>query len=112
MLVAAQFIESLVLKYGKDPVYSDGGTRYPDACTVMGLKHYLQSPYEKSIIERVNQYFKDRVKGFDDCYPCNRKTNCDLKHTYNWISFYVLMYNNLKNNKFNLKLGGEEIILT
>ncbi len=28
MLVAAQFIESLIGKYGRHPVYSDGGTWY------------------------------------------------------------------------------------
>jgi len=111
MLVAAQFIESLKSKYGRHPVYSDGGTWYPEACKVLGLRHYLHSPYEKSIIERVNQYFKDRTECFDDYHPCNRKSNCDLKHAYNWISFFVLMYNNLKNNKYNTKLGGEEIIL-
>ncbi len=46
MLVAAQFIESLVQKYGHHPVYSDGGTWYPEACVALGLKHYLNSPYE------------------------------------------------------------------
>ncbi len=107
MLVAGKFLESLIGKYGRHVVYSDGGTWYPEVCTVIGLKHYLHPPYEKSIVERVNQYFKDRIEGFDDCYPCNRKTNCDLKHEYNWISFFIIMYNNLKNNKFNLKLGGE-----
>jgi putative transposase len=47
MLVARQFIESLVQKYGCHPVYSDGGTWYPEACNVLGLKHYLHSLYEK-----------------------------------------------------------------
>jgi len=54
MLVAVQLIESLVQKYGKHLVYSDGGTWYPEACAVLGLKHYLHTLYEKSIIERVN----------------------------------------------------------
>jgi len=112
MLVAGKFIESLIGKYGKHPVYSYGGTWYPEACNALGLKQYLHSPYEKSIVERVNQYFKDRIEGFDDYYPCNRKSNCDLKHTYNWISFFILMHNDLRNHKFKIELGGEEIILT
>ncbi len=83
----------------------------PEACNILGLKHYLHSPYEKSIVERVNQYFKDRTESFDDYYPCNRKTNCNLKHTYNWISFFILMHNDIRNHKFKIELGGEEIIL-
>jgi transposase-like protein len=54
MLVAEKFIRSLVEKYGKHTVYTDGGTWY-DACNVLGLKHYLHSSIEKSLIERVNQ---------------------------------------------------------
>jgi len=46
MLVAGKFLESLIGKYGRHPVYSDGGTWYPEACNVLGLKHYLHSPYE------------------------------------------------------------------
>ncbi len=111
MVVAAQFIESLTSKYGRHPVYSDGGTWYPEACSALGLNHYLYSPYEKSIVERVNQYFKDRTECFDDYYPCNRKSNCDLKRTHNWISFFILMHNATRNHKFKIGLGSEEIIL-
>ena len=53
MLVAEKFIRSLVQKYGKHTVYTDGGTWYDEACNVLGLKHYLHSPFEKSLIERV-----------------------------------------------------------
>jgi putative transposase len=44
MLVAEKFIRSLVFKYGRHAVYSDGGTWYPEACKVLKLKHYLHSP--------------------------------------------------------------------
>ena len=78
MLVAEKFIRSLVFKYGKHTVYTDGGTWYPEACKILRLKHYLHSPLEKSLIERVIQYFKDRVESFDDYYPCNSKRrDCD-----------------------------------
>src|SRR5574339_783076 len=70
MFVAEKFIRSLVQKYGRHPVYTDGGTWYPEACNVIGLKDHLHSPFEKNLIERVNQYFKDRTEGFDDYYTC------------------------------------------
>src|SRR5215211_2355374 len=62
MLVAERFIRSLVEKYGKHTVYTDGGTWYPEACNVLRLKHYLHSSFEKSLMERVNQYFKIELK--------------------------------------------------
>ena len=62
MLLPEKFIESLVSKYGRHPVYTDGGTWYDEACNILKLKHYLHSPLEKSLMERVNQYFKDRSR--------------------------------------------------
>ena len=62
MLVAEKFIRSLVDKYRKHIVYTDGGTWYNEAYSVIGLKYYLNLPFEKSFMERVNQYFKDRTE--------------------------------------------------
>ena len=53
MFVAENFIHSLVSKYGKHTIYTDGGTWYPQACTFLHLKHRLHSPLEKSMIERM-----------------------------------------------------------
>jgi putative transposase len=64
------------------------------------LRHYLHSPLEKSLVERVMQYFKDRTKCFDDYYSCS-KMDFDNGHVYNWIELFVSMYNNTivtKNN--------------
>ncbi|HZC49669.1 MAG TPA: hypothetical protein VE244_11480 [Nitrososphaeraceae archaeon] len=69
MLVAESFLRSLVNLYGKHIVYSDGGTWYPEACTSLGLKHGLHSSFEKSIVERVMKYVKDRTEYFDDYCP-------------------------------------------
>ena len=91
-LLLKNSFESLVDKYGKHTVYTDGGTWYPEACNVLGLKHYLHSSIEKSLMERVNQYFKDRTELFDDYYPCV-KNECNLFHVHNWIQFFVSMYN-------------------
>lgn len=39
------------------------------------------------------------------------KKGMNLDHIYNWISFFVLMYKDAKNNKFKIELGDEEINL-
>ncbi len=93
MFVAEKFIRSLVSNYGKHTVYTDGGTWYDEACNVLRLKHYLHSPFQKSLMERVNQYFKDRIENFDDYYQCMQKDECNLFHVHNWIQFFVSMYN-------------------
>ena len=111
MLVAENFIRSLVEKYGKHNVYSDGGTWYPEACNVLRLKHFLHSPFEKSLMERVNQYFKDRIENFDDYYPC-MQDECNLFHIYNWIQFFVSMYNYTITNNNDFGLKEANIILT
>jgi hypothetical protein len=67
---AENFIRFLVDNYGRHTVYNDRGTWYYEACKVIGLKHYLHSPFQKSLMDRVNQYFKDRIESFDDYYPC------------------------------------------
>jgi putative transposase len=85
----------------KHTVYTDGGTWYDEACNTLKLKHYLHSPLEKSLMERVNQYFKDRTEGFDDYYPCIQKGECNLFHVYNWIQFFVSMYNDTTSSKDN-----------
>ena len=72
---------------------------------IMGLKHYLHSSIEKSLMERVNQYFKDRIESFDDYYPC-MQIECNLLHVHNWIQFFVSMYNDTianNNNDFELE---------
>ncbi|MDR4512575.1 MAG: DDE-type integrase/transposase/recombinase [Nitrososphaeraceae archaeon] len=104
MFVAENFIRSLVSRYGKHTVYTDGGTWYNQACNVIGLKHYLHSPIQKSLMERVNQYLKDRIESFDDYYPC-RQQECNLFHVHNWIQFFISMYNDTiaNNNHFELE---------
>jgi putative transposase len=107
MFVAENFIRSLVEKYGKHMVYTDGGTWYPQACNFLHLKHRLHSPLEKSLIERMMQYFKDRTECFDDYYPCTKNNNCDLEHVYNWIKMFIYLYNAKIRNIILFKIGGE-----
>jgi putative transposase len=90
MLVAERFIVSLLDKYGRHPVSTDGGTWYPpQACKFLKLKYHLHSSLEKSLIERTIQYIKDRTEGFDDYFPC-RKKKCKLKHIRNWFNLLAL----------------------
>ncbi len=112
MFVAEKFIRSLVENYGKHTVFTDGGTWYDEACEVIGLKHYLHSPFQKSLMERVNQYLKDRIESFDDYYPCMQKEECNLLHVHNWIQFFVSMYNDtITNNNNDFELEEVNIIL-
>jgi putative transposase len=105
MFVAENFIPSLVSTYGKHTVYTNGSTWYPQAYNFLHLKYRLHSPIEKSLIERVMQYFKDKTKGFNDDYPCinnnntNNKQNCDLQHVYKWIKLFIYLYNTTIRNK-------------
>ncbi len=55
------------------------------------------SPFQKSLMERVNQYFKDRTESFDDYYPC-MTNECNLFLVYNWLQFFVSMYTDTTNN--------------
>jgi putative transposase len=107
MFLAENFIRSLVSRYGSNTVYIDGGKWYPQACNFLHLKHRLHSPLEKSLIERVMQYFKDRTECFDDYYPCTKNNNCDLEHVYNWIKVYIYLYNAKIRNNFLFKIRGE-----
>jgi|SRR5918995_1200326 putative transposase len=110
MLVAEAFLSSLIEIYGRRTVYSDGGTWYPEACSSLGLKHRLHTPFEKSLIERAIQYFKDRSEHFDDYYPCI-KSGCDLSHVYKWLGLFVFMRNamiaNIKFSTLRYVIGGE-----
>jgi putative transposase len=92
MLIAERFIISLIDKYGKHPVSTDGGTWYPQACQFLELDHHIHSFYEKSVIERTIQYIKDRTECFDDYFPCKRK-NCKLKHVRQWFYLFIDQHN-------------------
>ena len=92
MLVAERLITSLVDKYGKHPVSTDGATWYPQACQFLKLDHHIHSFYEKSIIERTIQYIKEGIECFDDYFPCKRK-KCKLKHVRKWLYLFIDQHN-------------------
>jgi putative transposase len=84
MLVAERFISSLINRYDKHSVSTDGGTWYPQDCRFLKVEHHTHSALEKSLIERTMQYIKDRTEGFDDYFPC-KKNKCKLKHVKQWL---------------------------
>ena len=112
MFVAENFIRSLVDKFGRHTVYTDGGTWYPQAYNFLNLKHRLHSSLEKSLIERVMQYFKYRTECFNDYYPCfvKSKNDCVLQHVYNWIKLFVYLYNAKIRNNIVFKIGGKIVL--
>ena len=75
MIVAEKFIRSLVSKYGKHTVYTDGGTWYDEACNIIGLKHFLHSPFQKNFDAKSQQYLKDKIESFDDPILVCKKRN-------------------------------------
>ncbi len=86
MFVTEHFLSGTVEEHVGYPVSTDGGgTWYPPlACRFLKLKYHIQSSYEKSLIERIIQFIKDRTESFDDYFPY-RKKNCKLKHVKQWI---------------------------
>jgi putative transposase len=92
MLVAERFISSLINRYGKHPISTDGGTWYPQACRFLKVNHRIHSTLEKSLIERTMQYIKDRTEGFDDYFPC-KKNKCKSNHVKQWLNLFIDQHN-------------------
>jgi putative transposase len=100
MFVAERFPSSIVNECGKHPIFTEGGTWYPQqACRFLKLDHHIHSfvyKDEKSIIERTMQYIKDRIETFDDYFPC-RKKKCKLNHIKQWLELFVEQHNTMNN---------------
>ena len=77
---------------------------------LLHLKHKLDSPLEKSLIERVMQYSRIELS-FDDYYPCNNKQNCDLEHIYNWIKIFDAYNTAITTNKIQFLVEGGQLSL-
>jgi putative transposase len=52
MFVAERFLSNLLKEYGKYPVSTDGGTRYPQACRFLKLQHHIHSPPKRKAVEK------------------------------------------------------------
>ncbi len=64
----------------------------------------------EELMERANQYLKDRIEEFDDYYPCTKK-ECDLAHVRNWLNLFIDMHyarrRHMKFGELARFLGGE-----
>ena len=49
MLVAERFIQSLIRRYGRHNISTDGGTWYPQACRFLNVKRHNHSSIEKKL---------------------------------------------------------------
>jgi len=92
ILTAELFLQSLIDRYGRRPVYSDGASWYPDACRSLGLEHHIYDQLRGNLMERFVQYVKDRTEEFDDYFPCRRE-RCRLDHVKGWLNWYMLSFN-------------------
>jgi putative transposase len=100
-LAAYLFLKELRARYGRRPIYTDGAGWYPPACRWLRLEHHVYAGEWRSLMERMNQYLKDRTEAFDDLFPCF-KEDCDLNHVHNWMSLYRFYHNHIR---VNLDLG-------
>ena len=98
MFVDERFLSGLLEEHGEQPVPTDGGTWYPQACGFLRVEHHVHPPYEKSIIERTVQHIRDRTECFDDYFPC-KKRYCELKLMINWL----ILFSDFHNRQLNLK---------
>ncbi|MEM0079427.1 MAG: DDE-type integrase/transposase/recombinase [Nitrososphaerota archaeon] len=88
---AELFLRSLVMAYGKHPVWTDGAPCYSEACRRLGLSHYRYRFGDRlfQAVERAVQMLKDRTENFDDYFPCRRR-ECILDHVWRWLNLFQL----------------------
>jgi len=98
ILVAELFLQGLIDRYGRHPVYSDGANWYPDVCRSLGLEHRIYDYLRSNLMERFIQYVKDRTECFDDYFPC-RKEHCRLDHVKGWLNYFMLSFNLFKRSE-------------
>jgi putative transposase len=72
-LTAEKFLSGLVWIHGKRPVFTGGGTWYPQACRFLKLTHRIHISHEKGLIELTMQYIKDRTECVDDMFRVGRQ---------------------------------------
>ena len=75
---------------------------WTQALFTFNIRKKFDGKSQQTILQRQN-----KIESFDDYYPCMQKEVCNLFHVYNWIQFFVSMYNDTKatiNNEFEIKL--------
>jgi rhamnogalacturonyl hydrolase YesR len=97
---------NLIENYGKHTVYTEGGTWYPEGCKILGLKDYLSSSFEKRLMERTNQYFKDRFESFDVTIHAHKKMSVIyFMYITGYNSLYLCNNDTIANNTYDFGLN-------
>ena len=90
LFVCYHFFKQLRDRYGRKPIFTDGGLWYGLACRWLRLRHQVYGTELKNLMERFIQHIKDRTECFDDHFPCRKKENCDRQHVWNWLKLFLL----------------------
>jgi len=59
-----------------------------------GVDHVVYEQSLKNLIEKINDYIKDRTEAFDDLFPCRKPK---FEHVKNWLKafrFYNYVFTN------------------
>lgn len=62
----------LIKKYGRKTIYTDGDLWYNDACWWAGVDHVIYEQSLKNLMERINEYIKDKIEAFDDLFTSKK----------------------------------------
>jgi len=52
--------------YGRKTIYTDRALWYVDACRWAGVYHIVYEQSLKNLMERMNEYIKDRTEAFEN----------------------------------------------
>ncbi len=97
---AYSFLRRLRRRHGVRIVVTDGATWYPSAACWARLRHVVLSGGMRSYAERLIECLKDRMKGFDVCFP--RLSLKRFTSAISWISAWLAFYNYVRTH---LSLG-------
>ena len=86
------FVRRLVRKYGRVTIYTDGAGWYADACKWVGVEHIVYDHPIKNLMERINQYIKDRTESLDDLYP-TRRSRHPFERILSWLFGFKFLHN-------------------
>jgi transposase-like protein len=78
-------------RYGRVTVYTDGAGWCVDACRWAGVEHVVYDRPLRNLVERTNQYLKDRTEPFDGLYPTRRHRH-PFERVLSWLSGFKFLH--------------------
>ncbi|MGC8848546.1 MAG: hypothetical protein ACP5QE_06860 [Conexivisphaera sp.] len=85
-------------RYGRVTIYTDGAGWYVDACRWAGVPHVVYDHPLKNLMERINQYLKDRTESFDDLYSMRRRGH-PFERVVSWLSGFKFLRNHCSRTR-------------